>query len=82
MNEMKSIKADGDTWDARLGGPTRDGFRTVVFFCASNGQRPYRVIEVPAERFSSQEELDGMPANELRELFGATVSMGAPRSYD
>ena len=79
---MTAIRADNDTWTATLGGPSREGFRTVVFFCSSNGQRPYRVVEVPAERFASQEDLDGLAENELRKLFGETTSMGAPRSYD
>lgn len=76
------IKADNDTWSAQLGGSDREGFRTVVFFCASNGQRPYRVVEVPDGRFVSQDELDGLSEGELRDLFSETVSMGAPRTFD
>lgn len=79
---MTAIKADNDTWTAELGGPSREGFRTVVFFCTSNGQRPYRVIEVPAERFASQDDLQRLSEDGLRELFRATGSMGAPLSYD
>jgi len=79
---MTAIKADNDTWTAELGGPARDGFRTIVFFCSSNGQRPYRVAEVPAERFASQDDLERLPENELRELFEGTTSMGVPRSFD
>ena len=79
---MAAIKADNDTWTAELGSPGREGFRTVVFFCASNGQRPYRVIEVPAGRFASQDDLERLSEDGLRELFGATGSMGAPLSYD
>jgi len=79
---MTAIKADNDTWRAQLGGPTREGYRSVVFFCASNGQRPYRVAEVPADRFTSQDDLDKLAANELRDLFATTTSMGAPRSYE
>lgn len=79
---MTAIKADNDTWTAELGSPAREGFRTVVFFCSSNGQRPYRVAEVPAERFASQDDLERLPENELRELFEGTTSMGVPRSYD
>jgi hypothetical protein len=82
MTEMTSIKADNDTWRAELGGSGREGYRTVVFFCASNGQRPYRVAEVPADRFESQDDLERLTEPELRELFGKTVSMGAPRGYD
>jgi len=54
----------------------------VVFLCTSNGQRPYRVAEVPEGRFASQEDLDGLSADGLRELFRETGSMGVPRSYD
>jgi len=79
---MAAIKADNDTWTARLGGPSREGFRAVVFLCTSNGQRPYRVAEVPEGRFASQEDLDGLSADGLRELFRETGSMGVPRSYD
>ena len=42
------LKAEGDIWRAVPGGPSsRSGHRNVVFFCESNGQRPYRVVEVP-----------------------------------
>lgn len=79
---MAVIKADNDTWTAELGGPARAGFRTVVFFCTSNGQRPYRVAEVPEERFTSQDDVDSLSPAALRELYGQTGSMGVPRSYD
>ena len=75
------IKADNDTWRIELGGSEREGYRTVMFFCASNGQRPYRVVEVPADRFGSQDDLDRMSDGELRDLFAETTSMGAPRTY-
>lgn len=75
------IKADNDTWSAQLGASDREGYRTVIFFCASNGQRPYRVIEVPADRFGSQADLDRLSEGDLRDLFAGTTSMGAPRTY-
>ena len=75
------IKVDNDTWTPRLGQGERPGFRSVIFFCASNGQRPWRVVEVPEARFTSQEQLDGLAEDDLRELFANTVSMGAPRTY-
>lgn len=76
------IKADNDTWSARLGGSDREGYRSVVFFCASNGQRPYRVVEVPVDRFASQEDLDLLSDGDLRDLFADTVSMGTRRTFD
>lgn len=75
------IKVDNDTWTARLGESKRPGHRSVVFFCASNGQRPWRVVEVSEERFASQEQLDSLAESDLRKLFADTVSMGAPRTY-
>ena len=79
---MAAIKADNDTWTAELGGPAREGFRAVVFFCSSNGQRPYRVAEVPTERFATQDDLDRLSKDEIRELFEETGSMGVPRTFD
>ena len=77
-----TIKADNDTWSPRLGDSAREGFRTIVFFCASNGQRPYRVVEVPEGRFASQEDLDRLSSGDLRDLFAETTSMGVPRTHD
>ena len=79
---MAAIKADNDTWTPRLGIPSREGYRTVVFFCSSNGQRPYRVTEVPDDRFASQDDLDRLPEDETRALFDQTGSMGITRGYD
>jgi hypothetical protein len=75
------IKADNDTWSAQLGGAAREGHRAVVFFCASNGQRPWRVVEVPEDRFATQEDLERLSEEDLRELFGDSVSLGAPRTF-
>ena len=76
------IKADNDTWSAQLGSSDREGYRAVIFFCASNGQRPYRVVEVPHDRFASQDDLDRASESDLRDLFSETVSMGTRRTYD
>jgi hypothetical protein len=76
-----SIRADNDTWSAKLGETGGPDTRTVVFFCTSNNQRPYRVVEVPRSDFAEQGDLDRLDDDELRDLFAATVSMGAPRSY-
>ena len=44
----KKFKASGDTWRIRLGGPAvTEGHRNLLFVCESNGQRPYRVVEIP-----------------------------------
>jgi hypothetical protein len=77
----KTIKADGDRWRGKVGErQARAGYRTVVFFCESNGQRPYRVIEVPEDRIGGQEDLDRMSESDLLELFSGTGSMDSPLS--
>lgn len=79
---MTKIKAAGDTWLARLGEQTADPeVQTVIFFCATNGQRPYRVVEVPRREMSGPEALERLTADELQVLFDASVSMDFPRSY-
>jgi len=73
-----TIKADGDTWRAELGG-SRPA-RNVVFFCESTNQRPYRVIPV-GDRFGDVDDLGDLTAEELRDLFDQSGSMGAPAEY-
>lgn len=76
------IKADGDTWMARLGDKrTGATMRPVLFFCTTTDQRPYRVVEVPADRFDGAEDLDGLTEEDLRGLFADSRSMGVPREY-
>ncbi len=77
----KTLKAEGDTWRAVPGGPSqRAGYRTIVFLCESNGQRPYRVAELPASEADGDALLDRLGARELGELFDGSTSMGAPAS--
>jgi len=77
----KKLKADGDIWRPVPGGPSqRAGYRTVVFLCESNGQRPYRVVEVPADETGEEASLDRLSARELGELFDRSASLGAPAS--
>jgi hypothetical protein len=78
----KQIKADGDTWTARLGEKqTGTTARPVLFFCTTTNQRPYRVVEVPADRFEGDADLDGLTEEELRGLFADSRSMGVTREY-
>lgn len=76
---MAQIKTDGDVWKVRLGQDRpRQGIRVVLFFCQPTGQRPYRVAEVPEERFKSQTEIDKLSSGELLELYKSSTSMDAP----
>ncbi|MFW6079832.1 MAG: hypothetical protein ACODAE_09430 [Gemmatimonadota bacterium] len=74
----KRIRADNDGWRPVL--DTSGGARTVVFFCATNGQRPYRVVRVDADEVRSQEDLDAMSRSELRRLFDRSESMNVSPS--
>lgn len=76
-----TIKADGDTWKARLSREGDEPSRVLVFFCTTTDQRPWRVVEVEADRFSDPAEIDRLSGEELKELFAASRSMGAPRAY-
>ncbi len=77
---MAKIKADGDRWKVRLGRDSRrPGLRPVLFFCETTDQRPYRVVEVPEDRFCAQADVDALSSGELRELFDRSTSLDAPR---
>ncbi len=83
MAEVRKIKAAGDTWRVRLAErEEREGFRTLLFFCVTTNQRPYRVVEVPVQRVAGQTDLDRLDDASLRELFAASRSMGYPPGYD
>lgn len=73
----RTLKADNDTWIARLGedspGP---GDRCVLFFCETTDQRPYRVATVEEGRVGDDRELEGLSQRELEELFQESQSMG------
>ena len=70
-----TIKAAGDTWEARLGERARDdGLRAVLFFCVTTNQRPYRVSEVPLTELEGG--LEGMSEAALRAIFDASGSLG------
>ena len=73
------IKADGDTWRAELADDGDD--RIIVFFCSTTDQRPYRVVRLDHDRFSEDEPLGEISEGELRALFDASQSMGAPIEY-
>ncbi|MDT8436477.1 MAG: hypothetical protein RRA92_06945 [Gemmatimonadota bacterium] len=75
----KILKVDGDTWLPRVGAePGPGGGRLLLFFCRSNDQRPYRVVELPPGRLDGEDDIDGLGTEELRELFARSTSMGAP----
>ncbi len=77
---MAQIKVDGDLWKVRLGQERpRPGVRLLLFFCQPTGQRPYRVVEVPEDRFDSQQAVERLPRNELLDLYRQSTSMDIPK---
>lgn len=74
----REIEADGDTWVVRVGERREaPGVTTVLFFCETTDQRPYRVVEVPDDRVADAGDLDSLSERELRELYRDSGSMGA-----
>ena len=74
-----SIKADGDTWTVRMSEEApQDGYAAVVFFCTTNGQRPYRVALVEQARARTDAELEAISADEVQSLFESSRSMARP----
>jgi hypothetical protein len=76
---MAQLKIDGDVWKVRLGQERpRPGYRLVLFFCQPTGQRPYRVAEVPEDRYGSQDDIDRLKKADLLELYKQSTSMDRP----
>ena len=72
MREL--FHADGDTW--RVSSDAHDshrGVHTFVFHCVSNGQRPYRVVEVPEPVLQGRAESLG--EDDLTALFARSQTM-------
>ena len=76
----KRIKADNDTWQATLEASAAGGQRHLVFFCVSNGQRPWRVVRLDDGEIPSSESLDALSSDELRALFARSESMNVSPS--
>lgn len=75
----RRIKADGDRWRVRLGEDRpHPGVRVVLFFCETTDQRPYRVVEIPEDRFGSQADLERLSDAGLLELYRASGSLDFP----
>jgi len=78
----RRIRADGDIWSARLAErSSASDSRAILFFCVTRNQRPYRVVEVSAERVPDVESLATLGDDELRELFDASGPMDFPQTY-
>ncbi len=77
MPSRIKIKVDGDTWRPVL--DESGGRRSLVFFCASNAQRPYRVVAVDDD-LKTDDDVAGLSADELRALFDRSESMNTSPS--
>lgn len=73
----RTIEADGDRWVVRVGERREaPGTTTVLFFCETTDQRPYRVAEVSEERVADADDLEALSERELTELYRGSGSMG------
>lgn len=78
----RKLKADGDTWECRWGSESAaPDVQPILFFCVTNDQRPYRVVEVSRESVAGPDALAKLPEDELQALFERARSMGYPRDY-
>jgi hypothetical protein len=48
--------------------------------CKSNGQRPYRVVEIPDDGSADDALLERIGSKDLEALFDRSTSLGAPAS--
>jgi hypothetical protein len=63
--------ADGERWDVYLAEESpHDGVRSVIFHCVSNSSHGWRVAEVPAAEYASDEALERLEESDLEELYG------------
>lgn len=77
---MATIKIDGDVWKVRLGEERpRPGVRLLLFFCQPTGQRPYRVVEVSEDGFSSQDAVEELSKKDLIALYQRSTSLDIPK---
>lgn len=67
------LRIDGDTWRVTTAPDDGRAVRTVVFHCVSNSQRPYRVVEVPADVHAGRSS--ELSEGELGELFARSQTM-------
>lgn len=73
----RELEADGDTWVVRVGERREaPGVTTILFFCKTTDQRPYRVAEVPDDRIAGAGDLEVLSERELVELFRQSGSLG------
>lgn len=65
--------ADGERWDVYLSEEApRGGVRSLIFHCTSNSSHGWRVAEVPAAEYDSDEALERLDAPALAELFNSS----------
>jgi hypothetical protein len=63
-------EAGGERWDVYLSEETpTDGIRSLIFHCVSNSSHGWRVAQVPASEFASQQSLERLEESDLDELY-------------
>jgi hypothetical protein len=65
--------ADGERWDVYLSDEAaHDGVRSVIFHCTSNSSHGWRVAEVPARDYESDDALERLDDAELDRLYSSS----------
>lgn len=66
---MRSFEADGHTWDVYLSSDEpHEGVSALIFRCATDSGRGWRVVEVPSGEISSG-RVENLARDRLRELY-------------
>lgn len=62
--------ADGERWDVYVSKEApREGVGSLIFHCSSNTSRGWRVAEVPASEFPSDDAIEELDDDALDELY-------------
>jgi hypothetical protein len=73
------VRADDERWEVRIDRfDPHPGIHALVFFCLSNPQRPWHVVEVPADQVPGADELAALPEDRLVALFADSDPMDFP----
>ena len=65
-----TFKANGETWDVRLSREApHAGVAAIIFRCETNSSHGWRVVEVAAGAFPTQDRVDDLSDDELQALF-------------
>ena len=74
-----TYESDGETWEVYLSHEhPQHGVRALVFTCVTNSSYGWRVVEVPAADFPSNERVEGLSRPDLHALYDRSEPFDYP----